>query len=114
MAGFYKASSKLGRFTFKSVFPVQRGRFPCAFSHSLPLLLFSFFLACFFLHFFLSFSLPTLQILTHTYTLALTHQHVHNTVSLLPSLSGFPLAALLNPGFQTKPQADQETEGTVG
>ena len=113
MKGEWHQGCLEGRFTFESVFPVERGGFPCAFSHSLPFLFF-FFLACFSLHFFPSFSLPPLQTLTHTYTLALTHQHVHNTVSLLPSLSGFPLAALLDTAFQTKPQADQETEGTVG
>ena len=88
MKGEWHHSCLEGIFTVKSVYPVERGGFPCAFSHSLPFLSSFFFFACFFLHFFPSFSLPPLQTLTHTYTLALTHSQTcsQHSVSLTFSL----------------------------
>ena len=71
-----------GRFTFESVFPVERGGFPCAFSHSLLFLLLLFFFFGFFPPF-LPFLLPSASTNTHTHIHTRTHtptcsQHSHS------------------------------------
>lgn len=70
MKGEWHQGCLEGRFTFESVFPVERGGFPCAFSHSLPFLFFFFGL---FFSPFLPFLLPAPSTNTHTHIHTRTH-----------------------------------------